>query len=81
VLNIPTEMVHYGMTKTAQLAISRGIAAWAAQGHGKSGAARADAVGRRDRVSRKDRQEARHRFRMLRRLNSRHGSPIQFWGL
>jgi NAD(P)-dependent dehydrogenase (short-subunit alcohol dehydrogenase family) len=25
-LNIPTEMVHYGMTKTAQLAISRGIA-------------------------------------------------------
>jgi NAD(P)-dependent dehydrogenase (short-subunit alcohol dehydrogenase family) len=26
-LNIPVEMVHYGMTKTAQLAISRGIAA------------------------------------------------------
>jgi NAD(P)-dependent dehydrogenase (short-subunit alcohol dehydrogenase family) len=25
-LNIPAEMVHYGMTKTAQLAISRGIA-------------------------------------------------------
>ena len=25
-LNIPIEMVHYGMTKTAQLAISRGIA-------------------------------------------------------
>jgi NAD(P)-dependent dehydrogenase (short-subunit alcohol dehydrogenase family) len=25
-LNIPEEMVHYGMTKTAQLAISRGIA-------------------------------------------------------
>ena len=25
-LNIPVEMVHYGMTKTAQLAISRGIA-------------------------------------------------------
>jgi NAD(P)-dependent dehydrogenase (short-subunit alcohol dehydrogenase family) len=25
-LNIPPEMVHYGMTKTAQLAISRGIA-------------------------------------------------------
>jgi len=25
-LNIPTEMVHYGMTKTAQVAISRGIA-------------------------------------------------------
>jgi NAD(P)-dependent dehydrogenase (short-subunit alcohol dehydrogenase family) len=25
-LNIPTEMVHYGMTKTAQLAVSRGIA-------------------------------------------------------
>ncbi|WP_316190862.1 SDR family oxidoreductase [Bradyrhizobium sp. SZCCHNS2096] len=25
-LNIPTEMVHYGMTKTAQLAISRGLA-------------------------------------------------------
>jgi NAD(P)-dependent dehydrogenase (short-subunit alcohol dehydrogenase family) len=26
-LNIPVEMVHYGMTKTAQLALSRGIAA------------------------------------------------------
>jgi NAD(P)-dependent dehydrogenase (short-subunit alcohol dehydrogenase family) len=26
-LNIPVEMVHYGMTKTAQLAISRGLAA------------------------------------------------------
>ena len=25
-LNIPTEMVHYGMTKTAQLAVSRGLA-------------------------------------------------------
>jgi NAD(P)-dependent dehydrogenase (short-subunit alcohol dehydrogenase family) len=25
-LNTPPEMVHYGMTKTAQLAISRGIA-------------------------------------------------------
>ncbi len=26
-LNIPAEMVHYGMTKTAQLAVSRGLAA------------------------------------------------------
>jgi len=26
-LNIPVEMVHYGMTKTAQLAVSRGLAA------------------------------------------------------
>src|SRR5205814_8001439 len=25
-LNIPTEMIHYGTTKTAQLAISRGLA-------------------------------------------------------
>ena len=25
-LNIPKEMIHYGMTKTAQLAISRGMA-------------------------------------------------------
>jgi short-subunit dehydrogenase len=25
-LNIPTEMVHYGMSKTAQLSISRGLA-------------------------------------------------------
>ncbi|MDB6018652.1 MAG: fabG 8, partial [Pedosphaera sp.] len=25
-INIPTEMIHYGMTKTAQLAISRGLA-------------------------------------------------------
>jgi NAD(P)-dependent dehydrogenase (short-subunit alcohol dehydrogenase family) len=25
-LQIPTEMIHYGMTKTAQLAISRGLA-------------------------------------------------------
>jgi NAD(P)-dependent dehydrogenase (short-subunit alcohol dehydrogenase family) len=29
-LNIPVEMVHYGMTKTAQLAISRGLAQTAA---------------------------------------------------
>ncbi|HEX8416313.1 MAG TPA: SDR family oxidoreductase, partial [Methylobacterium sp.] len=25
-INIPVEMVHYGMTKTAQLAVSRGLA-------------------------------------------------------
>jgi NAD(P)-dependent dehydrogenase (short-subunit alcohol dehydrogenase family) len=25
-LNIPTEMIHYGMTKAAQLAVSRGLA-------------------------------------------------------
>lgn len=25
-INIPTEMIHYGMTKTAQLAVSRGVA-------------------------------------------------------
>jgi NAD(P)-dependent dehydrogenase (short-subunit alcohol dehydrogenase family) len=25
-LNIPVEMIHYGMTKTAQLAVSRGLA-------------------------------------------------------
>src|SRR6201997_4537616 len=25
-LNIPTEMIHYGVTKTAQLALSRGLA-------------------------------------------------------
>src|SRR5439155_8145968 len=25
-LNIPTEMIHYGMTKTAQLAVARGLA-------------------------------------------------------
>jgi NAD(P)-dependent dehydrogenase (short-subunit alcohol dehydrogenase family) len=25
-LNIPKEMIHYGMTKTAQLAVSRGVA-------------------------------------------------------
>jgi NAD(P)-dependent dehydrogenase (short-subunit alcohol dehydrogenase family) len=25
-LNVPTEMIHYGMTKTAQLAVSRGLA-------------------------------------------------------
>ncbi|HWK01720.1 MAG TPA: SDR family oxidoreductase [Xanthobacteraceae bacterium] len=29
-LNIPVEMVHYGMTKTAQLAVARGMAATAA---------------------------------------------------
>ena len=29
-LNIPTEMIHYGMTKTAQLAVSRGLAESAA---------------------------------------------------
>lgn len=25
-MQIPTEMIHYGMTKTAQLAVSRGLA-------------------------------------------------------
>ena len=25
-LQIPTEMIHYGMTKTAQLAVARGLA-------------------------------------------------------
>ena len=25
-VNIPVEMIHYGMTKTAQLAVSRGLA-------------------------------------------------------
>jgi NAD(P)-dependent dehydrogenase (short-subunit alcohol dehydrogenase family) len=29
-IHIPTEMIHYGMTKTAQLAISRGLAEIAA---------------------------------------------------
>jgi NAD(P)-dependent dehydrogenase (short-subunit alcohol dehydrogenase family) len=29
-LNIPADMIHYGMTKTAQLAISRGLAKLAA---------------------------------------------------
>src|SRR5207245_9989151 len=29
-LNIPAEMIHYGMTKTAQLAVSRGLAESAA---------------------------------------------------
>ena len=29
-LNIPVDMIHYGFTKTAQLAISRGLAKLAA---------------------------------------------------
>ena len=29
-VQIPTEMIHYGMTKTAQLAVSRGLAEWVA---------------------------------------------------
>ena len=35
-LNIPKEMIHYGMTKTAQLAISRGLA----ESGGRNGASR-----------------------------------------
>ena len=43
-LNIPKEMIHYGMTKTAQLAISRGLADGAGRHrrHGERPAARPD---------------------------------------
>ncbi len=50
-LNIPTEMIHYGMTKTAQPAIARGLAGadQGHRGHRQLGAARTDDVrGRRD---------------------------------
>ena len=47
-LNIPKEMIHYGMTKTAQLAISRGLAESVAEtgGDGECSAAGTDGVGR-----------------------------------
>jgi len=48
-LNIPVEMIHYGMTKTAQLAISRAarrIPRWDGR-HRELGSARPDAVGGR----------------------------------
>jgi len=48
-INTPAEMIHYGMTKTAQLAVSRG-AGPIVRGHGgdgECGIARPDAVGRR----------------------------------
>jgi len=50
-LNIPKEMIHYGMTKTAQLAVARGLAEMTRgnRGDGQFGVARADDVGgRRD---------------------------------
>jgi NAD(P)-dependent dehydrogenase (short-subunit alcohol dehydrogenase family) len=47
-LNIPVEMIHYGVTKTAQLAVSRGLAeSLAGTGHRELGSARPDAVGGR----------------------------------
>ena len=46
-LNIPPEMIHYGFTKTAVLAIARGLAKRAAGtgGHGEFGAPRTDIFG------------------------------------
>ena len=46
-VNIPAEMVHYGMTKTAQLAMSRGLAEVGGRHrrHRQRRAARTDALG------------------------------------
>ncbi len=52
--SIPTEMIHYGMTKTAQLAIARGMARVGGRQrcHRQFGAAGPDALGRRRRFLR-----------------------------
>ena len=52
-VQIPVEMIHYGMTKTAQLAVARGLAETLV-GHGRDGehgAAGPDGVGGRGRRS------------------------------
>src|SRR5205807_1238602 len=48
-LNIPVEMIHYGMTKTAQLAIARGLAE--SLGHHRRGVARRRRRGAVDRMT------------------------------
>jgi len=52
-VQIPAEMIHYGMTKTAQLAISRARGNHGGNAcHGEFGFAGADGVGRRRRIRR-----------------------------
>ena len=52
-VQIPAEMIHYGMTKTAQLAVARGLAETTCRHrrHREQRAAGADGVGRRRRRS------------------------------
>jgi len=57
-VQIPAEMIHYGMTKTAQLAVSRG--ARGHQHHREQHPARAHEVARRGRFRRSTRPVARH---------------------
>ena len=67
-VQIPSEMIHYGMTKTAQLAVSRGLAE-AVAGTGitvELRAARPDAVARRGRIRRNARPDRRRHVRSVR---------------
>jgi len=75
-LQIPVEMVHYGMTKTAQLAIARGLAETVA-GSGvtvNSVLPGPDPVGRSRRVHQADGEGRQHRSRR-RRPRIRQGAP------
>jgi NAD(P)-dependent dehydrogenase (short-subunit alcohol dehydrogenase family) len=70
----PGEMIHYGMTKTAQLAVSRGLAGLT-KGT-KFRAARADAFRRRHRLSEKPSQRSRGAARADRSRVLRQGPAV-----
>jgi NADP-dependent 3-hydroxy acid dehydrogenase YdfG len=60
-VQIPAEMIHYGMTKTAQLAIARGLAESLAETAitGQQRSSRADPIAWRRRLRRRTRQGGR----------------------
>jgi NAD(P)-dependent dehydrogenase (short-subunit alcohol dehydrogenase family) len=69
-LNIPAEMIHYGMTKTAQLAVSRGLAESAAgTGVTVNAVLPGDALGRRGGFLRQDGEGPK-------RLSGRDGTAV-----
>jgi len=61
-LNIPAEMIHYGVTKTAQLALARGLAELTAgnRRHREFGPARPHPLGRRRRFRQSHGEGTRH---------------------
>ena len=76
-VQIPAEMIHYGMTKTAQLAVARGLAeSLAGTGHHRQQRpARPDEVARCWRLRRCARQGRRQVLRCLREGVLREGAP------
>ena len=76
-VQIPAEMIHYGMTKTAQLAVSRGLAE-AVAGDGdyrRQRAPRPDKIARRRRIRRGARQNRKQVVRGVREGVLRKGAP------